>query len=224
MLRSRALAMGGLLLLLLCSVQAVNFGDDEDDEDVRDVAEAVVASGSRRVSVQGFITNEQFLRLHKGQTIRVFVDDGKYRAIVRHDGSFQVHNVPEGLHFLSVVAPGWHFESVRLEVSVKGEKMRVRAFTNNEMVKRTPLPYPLKLAPSTKLNYFVEREKFNPMTYLKNPMVLMVGFTMIMAFVMPKMTENMDEGEKAKIRDQFNKGPTASLAEAVGVGGGAKPN
>ena len=92
---------------------------------------------------------------------------------------------------------------VRLEVSSKGSQLRTKAYTNNEMVRRAALPYPLKLAPITKLNYFVEREKFDIMSYLKNPMVLIIGLSMVMMFIMPKMVENMDEGDKAKFREQY---------------------
>lgn len=60
------------------------------------------------------------------------------------------------------------------------------------------VPSSCVLAPPTQ--YYVEREKFNPMSYLKNPMVLIVIATMGMAYVMPKMVDNMDEGGKAKIR------------------------
>ena len=35
--------------------------------------------------------------------------------------------------------------------------------------------------------YFMEREKFDPTSYLKNPMVIIIGMTMIMAYVMPKV-------------------------------------
>ena len=37
--------------------------------------------------------------------------------------------------------------------------------------------------------YFEEREKFDPTSYLKNPMVLMVVMGMVMTFAMPKMAE-----------------------------------
>ncbi len=71
------------------------------------------------------------------------------------------------------------------------------------MIRRASVPYPLKLAPITRLNYFVEREKFDITSYLKNPMVLIIGLSAVMMFIMPKMVENMDEGDKARLREQY---------------------
>jgi hypothetical protein len=53
---------------------------------------------------------------------------------------------------------------------------------------------------TSRAQYFTEREKFNPLNYLKNPMVLIMIATLFMAFIMPKMVDNMDEDEKKKIR------------------------
>ena len=47
--------------------------------------------------------------------------------------------------------------------------------------------YPLQLEPMTRFKYYEEREKFDPTTYLKNPMVMMGLMAAFMAFVMPKM-------------------------------------
>jgi hypothetical protein len=97
---------------------------------------------------------------------------------------------------------------MRLEIFAKGSHVRTKAYTNNEMVRRSALPYPLKITPITRLNYFVEREKFDPMSYLKNPMVLIIGLSMVMMFVMPKMVDNLDDNDKAQLRDTYSKTST----------------
>lgn len=49
------------------------------------------------------------------------------------------------------------------------------------------LPYPVHLVPVARIQYYEQPQGANIMGLLKNPMVLMLGFTGLMAFVMPKM-------------------------------------
>ena len=46
------------------------------------------------------------------------------------------------------------------------------------------LLYPLVLEPSHKNKYYEIEEPFNPMIWLKSPMFLMMGFSMLMMFMM----------------------------------------
>ena len=63
----------------------------------------------------------------------------------------------------------------------------------------SPLPLPhflffdtkLQLKPVDKARYFQARVPFNFASYLQNPMMLMVGLTMLLSFVMPKLMANM---------------------------------
>ena len=41
--------------------------------------------------------------------------------------------------------------------------------------------------PSYKNKYFEIEEPFNPLVYLKSPMVLMIGFSMVMMFMMKQV-------------------------------------
>lgn len=49
------------------------------------------------------------------------------------------------------------------------------------------LPYPIHLVPLARIQYYEQPQGANIMGLFKNPMVLMLGFTGVMAFVMPKM-------------------------------------
>jgi hypothetical protein len=49
------------------------------------------------------------------------------------------------------------------------------------------LPYPIQIVPVVKIQYYEQPQGANIMGLLKNPMVLMLAFTGIMAFAMPKM-------------------------------------
>lgn len=54
------------------------------------------------------------------------------------------------------------------------------------------LPYPIQLVPVTKIQYYEQPQGPNIMGLFKNPMVLMLGFTGLMAFAMPKMLVRSD--------------------------------
>jgi len=62
------------------------------------------------------------------------------------------------------------------------------------------LAYPLQLEPTAKVQYFEIEPPFNPLNYLKNPMVLMVGFSAVMMIMMKRMPkqdlEQMQEMQK----------------------------
>ena len=51
------------------------------------------------------------------------------------------------------------------------------------------LVYPLHLEPSHKIQYFQKEEPFNPLNWLKNPMVIMVGMTAMLMFMMKRMPQ-----------------------------------
>eukprot|EP00284_Hemiselmis_tepida_P018609 CAMPEP_0174931548 /NCGR_PEP_ID=MMETSP1355-20121228/34084_1 /TAXON_ID=464990 /ORGANISM="Hemiselmis tepida, Strain CCMP443" /LENGTH=223 /DNA_ID=CAMNT_0016177909 /DNA_START=9 /DNA_END=676 /DNA_ORIENTATION=- len=212
------------LLALLCAASVTHASDMDDDElEEHEMGEApppAKAAGGPPLTgtIEGAIINDAFLKLTRDIRMRVLVDDGEYQGIIRADGSFAVHDIPLGTHFVTVDAVGWHFESVRVEALLRksGKSVRMKAFTNNPAVLSMGLPYPLKLTPATRVSYFVEREKFNPMVYLKNPMVLIFGVTMIMAVVMPRMVDNMDDSDKQKLRESYKSGPASALTGGGG--------
>mmetsp|Transcript_37836 Transcript_37836/g.57902 ORF Transcript_37836/g.57902 Transcript_37836/m.57902 type:complete len:83 (+) Transcript_37836:310-558(+) len=57
------------------------------------------------------------------------------------------------------------------------------------------LMYPLELEPSHKVKYFEIEEPFNPLNYMKDPYMLMIGFGVLMMYMMKAMPK--DELEQA---------------------------
>ena len=71
---------------------------------------------------------------------------------------------------------------------------------------RQPLPFPLPLEPLVaKPTFFEKREGFNWSGMLMNPMVLMMGVTVLIMVVFPKMMSNMDP-EQLKEMQQMQGG------------------
>lgn len=76
------------------------------------------------------------------------------------------------------------------------------------------LVYPLHLEPSHRIQYFEVteflslmcmkiEEKFNPMNWLKNPMVMMVGMTGVLMFMMKRMPKQELEQMQDMQKDQM---------------------
>jgi len=120
--------------------------------------------------------------------VRVVLDGGAYSAIPRQDGSFKVHAVPPGTYLLEVLDTQSVWPTVRVDVSASNGKARA-LLTHS----RQPLPFPLPLEPLVaKPTFFEKREGFQWSQMLMNPMVLMMGVTVLIMVVFPKMMQNMD--------------------------------
>ena len=115
------------------------------------------------------------------------LNGGTFSAIPRQDGSFKLHAVPAGTYLLEVLDTQSLWPTVRLEVTPSGKP---RAMLSHS---RQPLPFPLPLEPLVaKPTFFEKREGFQWSSMLANPMVIMMGVTVLIMVVMPKMMQNMD--------------------------------
>ncbi len=65
------------------------------------------------------------------------------------------------------------------------------------------LAYPLQLEPSSRIQYFEIEPPFNPMNYLKNPMVIMVGVSGLLMYMMKKMPKQDMEQMQEMQKDQM---------------------
>ena len=117
------------------------------------------------------------------------LNGGAHRAIPRQDGSFKLHAVPPGTYLLEVLDTQSVWPTVRVDVSASAPG-KARALLTHS---RQPLPFPLPLEPLVaKPTFFEKREGFQWSAMLMNPMVLMMGVTVLIMFVFPKMMANMD--------------------------------
>ena len=107
-----------------------------------------------------------------------------------------------GVYKLEVQNMMYHFEPVVVEImkpedlvgplGTEGETKRrpsgVRAFLYSLKSGRDArLAYPLQLEPSMRMQYFEIEPPFNPLNYLKNPMVIMVGVSGLLMWMMKRM-------------------------------------
>ena len=112
-------------------------------------------------------------------------------------GRFKVKVPTPGTYRLEVQNMNYIFEPVIVEVFAEefspGKYIKAFLFSLRNG-KDFRLAYPLVLDPTGVTQYFEPRVPFNPMNYLKNPFVLMIGVTLVMS----QMTKNMDKDEMKK--------------------------
>ncbi|GAM19543.1 hypothetical protein SAMD00019534_027180 [Acytostelium subglobosum LB1] len=106
------------------------------------------------------------------------------------DGEFTFYNIPTGYYTFDVDSKQLMFRQFRLEVN--GKQVRVK--NDNDTLVQTPL----SLRPVAMLNFFERRAPFRIWNLLTSPMVIMMGVTGLLAFLMPMMTKAIEEDEETK--------------------------
>jgi len=164
----------------------VDFDDDDDDS-------------SENTAIDGKYKVEGSVRLPrntKASNARIVLNGGEYIGIVRIDGSFTVHGVPPGTYVFEINLADFIFDPIRIDVSAKN-KGKIRALN---LKTKERMHYPLALRPSDRAKYFQVREPYNWANMLKNPMVWMMGVTLVIIVIFPKMLANMDPKEMEEMK------------------------
>ncbi|KAF5181572.1 Er membrane protein complex subunit 7-like protein [Thalictrum thalictroides] len=147
---------------------------------------------------------------------KIILNGGQRVTFLRPDGYFSFHDVPAGTHLIEVAAVGYFFSPVRIDVSARNRGKVQAALTET----RRGLTE-LVLEPLREEQYYEIREPFNVMSLLKSPMGLMMGFMVIVVFLMPKLMENMDPEEMKRAQEEMRNQGVPSLASLL-PGGAAR--
>jgi hypothetical protein len=139
----------------------------------------------------------------------------KIATRIKPTGEFTLLDVPPGYHHLETFALGYTFPPLRLRITSDGGRECHFAEDVDEAVHVNPLV----LSPVSVAEYFEPRGGLSVGALMKNPMFLMVAFTVVMAFYMPKMMESMDPEALKEMQEQMGNPP--SLADMFGGGGNA---
>jgi len=123
---------------------------------------------------------------------RVLLSGGQYSSMITKDGKFTFTNIPEGTYLLEVQSPQYNYPTVKMTLTGKETKAILVSlgfdWSNND----SPLQLPLTLVPRAPTAFFIPREGFKISSLFANPMMLMMGASVLMLFVMPKLMANMD--------------------------------
>ncbi|KAK4748327.1 hypothetical protein SAY87_014913 [Trapa incisa] len=145
--------------------------------------------------------------LGKISDVKVILNGGQRATFLRPDGYFSFHDVPAGTHLIEVAALGYFFSPIRVDVSARNPGKVQAALTENRRALKE-----LVLEPLREEQYYEIREPFSIMSIVKSPMGLMVGFMLIVVFLMPKLMENMDPEEMRRAQEEMRSQGVPSLA------------
>ncbi|KAL3679885.1 hypothetical protein R1sor_022841 [Riccia sorocarpa] len=157
-----------------------------------------------RVKVEGIAAK---VPASKTANIKVVLNAGQQVTFIRPDGYFSFQGVAAGTHLLEVVAMGYYFSPVRVDVSARlhGQVRAVAVET------RRTLSEALVLEPLREEFYYERREPFSLVGLLKSPMGLMVGFMVVAVFLLPKLMESIDPEEMKRVQEEMRNQPTPSF-------------
>ena len=137
------------------------------------------------------------------RTTEVTLNGGEHRAFTRPDGSFRFSDVAPGVYLLDVLSTEYLFSQFKLNLPEDDSEIRVLEYMYPGANKRAAA-YPVDLRPHVKLEYFDKRQQPGLHTLFRNPMLLMMGFTMLMVFFMPKLMDSLDPEERKRMEEQMS--------------------
>ncbi|ORX36339.1 hypothetical protein BD324DRAFT_628397 [Kockovaella imperatae] len=167
--------------------------------------------------IQGRIAFNNVLPESTGVPVgsKVSLDHGARYAYITPSGSFDLSYVPEGQHILEGFVPGYIMESFLVTIN---ETIHIQPYH----VARAPLPlsvpsfpHPIQMKAFHKEDYFTSPPSFQLLAMLKNPMVLLMIFSGIMMFGLPKLNEMLDADP------QLAAEVAAARKKMMGGGGGS---
>ncbi|ESR63615.1 hypothetical protein CICLE_v10009464mg [Citrus x clementina] len=145
-----------------------------------------------------------------GMSLKAFGSPGGKASNVKVVLNGGEHNMSAGTHLIEVAAIGYFFSPVRVDVSARHPGKVQAALTEtrrglNELV----------LEPLREEQYYEIREPFSIMSLVKSPMGLMMGFMLVVVFLMPKLMENMDPEEMRRAQEEMRSQGVPSLANLI---------
>jgi hypothetical protein len=190
---------------------------------------SAVAAASLRVSIPASnvlpnpntlpASSHAVLTSGSGRTIRAALRKGNY---------FYFSDIPTtGSHLLDIYSHDYIFAPYRIDISASSDSSNVitGAWESYRGTRWEDRGVALVAAPTEQLdlaakvlskkNFYEQRQGFNPMSLLKNPMILMAVVALAFTFGMPKLMENMDPEMRAEYEEMQKKSPMGGLTRAM---------
>ncbi|KAJ2162566.1 hypothetical protein GGF46_000569 [Coemansia sp. RSA 552] len=163
------------------------------------LAVAVLADGETTYRLRGTITPNAVLSdvSTLATNARAIVNGGEHSGFIRADGSFAVDGLLPGDSILQITSDNYAFPSIHIRIEVRENgKAAVAAryvTVGSEWPEDAPaLSYPLHIGATAKYDFFSPRPGFSIVSMFANPYMLMVGASLLMVFILPKLQANMD--------------------------------
>jgi hypothetical protein len=179
------------------------------------LALAAIAFGVKTMPIEGRLT------IPGGQSaagITVTLNGEQFMTLSRADGSFVFPRVPSGIYSLDVLAIHEVFSQLKIQVNVEEGVVKAVEYMYPGATKRSAT-YPLQLNALAPLNYFHVRPPLSIMSFIMgNPMMIIMGFSVLMLAYFPKLLKEMDP-EALKAYEQAQKetpDPSEMLKKLLG--------
>jgi len=173
-------------------------------------------------NIQPLSTIKGYLKLPDGtplNTTLVTLNDGSHSSYSSSpDSSFTFHNVPPGIHVLDVHSHEFTFSQIKIQLLESSmNEPRAIEYVYPGAPKKT-IDHPLQLTAHARFQYFEPRPTFSPFVLLKNPMILMMIFSVGMMVLMPKMMSDLDPEQKEQMKKQMEmqQDPSKMLSQLWG--------
>ncbi|XP_042470277.1 ER membrane protein complex subunit 7 homolog [Zingiber officinale] len=193
-----------VLVLFYSHLLALALADGASSDDGYRIAGRVKLGGK---------TPKEFGLLPKLTNAKVILNGGQSITFTRADGYFSFHNVPAGTHLIEVAALGYFFSPVRVDISARNPGNIHAALTENRRVL-----HELILEPLREEHYYEIREPFSIWSVVKSPMGLMLGFTLLVIFVMPKLMDSIDPEEMKRAQEEMRAQGIPSISNMLARG------
>jgi hypothetical protein len=124
-------------------------------------------------------------------TTALVLNGGEYRTLSRLDGGFTFHDIPTGIYALDVYNTAHHFPQLKIKVSAENASISLVEY-KYPGASRLPASYPIVLQALAPIQYTIPKPPFSLLGMLMgNPMLLLMLFTGLMAFAMPKVRDTL---------------------------------
>ena len=150
---------------------------------------------------------------------KIVLNSGEFTSYSKADGTFSFYGIPPGIYLLDVHSHKHHFGQVKiklLEDQMDAPKCIEYAYPG---APKYAIAHPLVMKAYARYEYFEARGGFNPMSLLKNPMMLMIIVSVGMMALMPKMMENLEPEERERMQKQMEmqKDPSKMFSSLLGI-------
>lgn len=136
-------------------------------------------------------------------TLKLSTSSEKFTTFLKQDGSFVFNNLTQGeayaleIESVPIVADAVYRVDVVNEHDVQIHKV-LKGQKFDDIGPKVDTPFKITVVRPT---YVIPREEFSVISMLKNPMMLMSLASLVMVFVLPKLTENLDPDTLQEIQE-----------------------
>jgi ER membrane protein complex subunit 7 len=116
---------------------------------------------------------------------RISLNHDEQHTYSLSDGSFTFFNVGPGIHVVDVYNHAYHFAQIKCQFLEEEMDRPTCIEYIYQGANKLPASHPLAITALASIEYFEAKRGFSVMSIVKNPMILMMLFSVVMMYFMP---------------------------------------